>query len=73
MQLIKVTKKGNLYFTLANGKWAAIYPETKYIRFKTNQDNPYHQTPLIYQVKKQFKNIKEQVEYLMAYEEKYCK
>ena len=40
MQLIKVTKKGNLYFTLANGKWAAIYPETKYIRFKTNQDNP---------------------------------
>ena len=73
MQLIKVTKKGNLYFTLANGKWAAIYPETKYIRFKTNQDNPYHQAPLIYQVKKQFKNIKEQVEYLMAYEEKYCK
>ena len=73
MQLIKVTKKGNLYFTLANGKWAAIYPETKYIRFKTNQDNPYHQAPLIYQVKKQFKSLKEQVEYLMAYEEKHCK
>ena len=73
MELTKVTKKGNLYFTLANGKWAAIYPDTKYIRFKTNQDNPYHQAPLIYQVKKQFKNIKEQVEYLMAYEEKYCK
>ena len=73
MELTKVTKKGNLYFTLANGKWAAIYPETKYIRFKTNQDNPYHQAPLIYQVKKQFKNIKEQVEYLMTYEEKYCK
>lgn len=73
MQLIKVTKKGNLYFTLANGKWAAIYPTTRYIRFKTNQDNPYHQAPLIYQVKKQFKDLKEQVEYLMAYEEKYCK
>lgn len=73
MKLIKVTKKGNLYFTLSNGKWAAIYPKTKYVRFKTNQPNPWHQEPLIYQVKKQFKDLKEQVEYLLAYEKKYCK
>ena len=73
MELIKVTKKGNLYFTLANGKWAAIYPETKYVRFKTNQENPNLKFKLTYQVKKQFNNLKEQVEYLMAYEEKYCK
>jgi hypothetical protein len=73
MQLIKVTKKGNLYFTLANGKWAAIYPETKYVRFKTNEINPHNGYKLTYQVKKQFNNLKEQVEYLLAYEEKYCK
>lgn len=73
MQLIKVTKKGNLYFTLANGKWAAIYPETKYIRFKTTEPNWWLQKQLTYQVKKRFKDLKEQVEYLMAYEEKYCK
>ena len=73
MQLIKVTKKGNLYFTLTNGKWAAIYPETGYVRFKTTEPNYYLQKQLTYQVKKQFKNIKEQVEYLLAYEDKYCK
>ena len=73
MQLVKVTKKGNLYFTLSNGKWAAIYPETGYVRFKTNEENPNLKIKLIYQVKKQFNNLKEQVEYLLAYEEKYCK
>ena len=73
MKLTKLTKKGNLYFTLSNGKWAAIYPKTKYVRFKTNQPNPWHEEPLIYQVKRKFKDLKEKVEYLLAYEEKYCK
>ena len=73
MEITKVTKKGNIYVTLSNGKWAGIYPKTKYVRFKTNQDNPYHHCQFIYQVKRKFKDIKEQIEYLLAYEEKYCK
>ena len=39
MKLFHVTAKGNLHFQLANGRLAAVYPETGYVRVSGSLKN----------------------------------
>ena len=39
MKLYHVTPKGNLHFQLADGRLAAVYPETGYVRVSASMNN----------------------------------
>ena len=39
MKLYHITPKGNLHFQLADGRLAAVYPETGYVRVSASMNN----------------------------------
>jgi len=41
MELIKISKAGNLYFTMADGRIGMLYPKTGYVRIQCGRSRPY--------------------------------